>query len=134
MSRLYFADPIVSPRKQSNQYSPKKDKATFADLPIEVHQDKFRALSRNFSPFPRPNTFLALSEWDIAATRASYAYWYDHEQRKQSIRNNWTCFPWDVAMRELCTIAADAGSRHKVVAGEFYDHLNMKHPWAHLAH
>lgn len=121
----------ASPRKQTNQYSPKKDKASFTDLPIEVRQDKFRALSRKFASFPRPDTFLALSEWDIAAARASYAYWYDHEQRKQSISNNWTRFPWDVAMRELCTIKARAGGRHKAVAGEFYDHFNMKHPRTH---
>ena len=49
----------VSPRKQTNQYSPKKDKATFTDLPIEVRQDKIRALSRKFASFPRPDTFLA---------------------------------------------------------------------------
>jgi len=64
-----------------------------------------------------------MQDEEVARLRASYAYKYDHEVRF----SGWTRFPWDVAMRELGAIKARATGRHKTIAGEFYDHFNMKH-------
>lgn len=102
--------------------SPKKG-ASFSGLPIEVRQDTFRKLSRQFVSFPPSGKFVSMQDEEIARLRASYTYKYDHEVRSSS----WTRFPWDVAMRELGAIKARATGRHKTVASEFYDHFNMKH-------
>jgi RNA-dependent RNA polymerase len=101
--------------------SPKKA-VPFTGLPIEKRQDTIRKVSRDFVSFPPPGKFLMQDE-EIARLRASYAYKYDHEIRS----SGWTRFPWDVAMRELGSIKARATGRHKTIAGEFYDHFNMKH-------
>ena len=111
---------LSSPTKASRN-SPKKG-APFTGLPIEVRQDAIRRLSRRFVSFPPPGKFLMQDE-EIARLRASYAYKYDHEIQS----SGWTRFPWDVAMRELCAIKARATGRPKIVAGDFYDHFNMKH-------
>ena len=111
---------LASPTNISRN-SPKKG-APFTGMPIEVRQDAIRKLSRQFVSFPAPGKFLMQDE-EIARLKASYAYKYDRE-----IRNSgWSRFPWDVAMRELGAIKARATGRHKTVAGEFYDHFNMKH-------
>ena len=111
---------LTSPSKATRN-SPQKG-APFTGLPIEVRQDAIRKLSRKFVSFPPPGKFLMPDE-EIARVRASYAYKYDHEIRS----SGWTRFPWDVAMRELCAIKARATGRPKTVAGDFYDHFNMKH-------
>jgi hypothetical protein len=111
---------LASPSKALRN-SPKKG-APFTGLPIEARQDAIRKLSRRFVSFPPPGKFFMQDE-EIARLRASYAYKYDHEIRSSS----WTRFPWDVAMRELGAIKARATGRHKTIAGEFYDHFNMKH-------
>ena len=109
---------LTSPSKGLRN-SPKKA-VPFTGQPIEVRQDTIRKLSKKFVSFPPPGKFLMQDE-EIARLRASYAYKYDHETRF------WTRFPWDVAMRELGAIKARATGRHKTIAGEFYDHFNMKH-------
>jgi len=111
---------IASPSK-SLRNSPKKA-VPFTGQPIEIKQDTIRKHSRDFTSFPPPGKFLIQDE-EIARLRASYAYKYDHETRF----SNWSRFPWDVAMRELGAIKARATGRHKTIAGEFYDHFNMKH-------
>ncbi|KIM46105.1 hypothetical protein M413DRAFT_16853 [Hebeloma cylindrosporum] len=118
-----------SPRKQSRMSPSKKDKP-FTSLPIEVRQDKIRKLSKQFASYPRSGHFLMLDE-DVARVRASCAYVYDYEQRKSYSSNNYSRFPWDLAMRELCAIKARANGRPKTVDGDFYDHFNMKHPKTH---
>jgi len=110
---------LASPSKASRN-SPKKG-VSFTNLPIEVRQDTIRRLSRNFVSFPPPGKFLMQDE-EIARLRASFAYKYDHETRT----SGWSRFPWDVAMRELGAIKARATGGHKTIAGEFYDHFNMK--------
>jgi RNA-dependent RNA polymerase len=78
----------------------KRDKrAPFSDLPIEVRQDKMRALSNEFLSKPRLEDVM-MDEAQIRRLRASYAYLYDSQKTK----TGWTRFPWDVAMRELCAI------------------------------
>lgn len=109
---------LASPSKASRN-SPKKA-VPFTGQPIEVRQDIFRKLSRDFASFPPPGKFL-MQEEEIARLRASFAYKYDHE------KGYWTRFPWNVAMRELGAIKARASGRHKTIAGDFYDYFNMKH-------
>lgn len=116
-----------SPRKPVKTSPRKGSKASFTDLPIEVRQDKIRALSKDFASIPTSKTVLMADE-EIARLRASYAYFYDSEKKKP---NGWTRFPWDVAMRELGAIKARSTGRHKCVAGHFYDEFNMKHPHKH---
>ncbi len=121
---------LPTPRKQIKNSPTKGKSAAFTDLPIEVRQDKFRILSKAFIAFPRPNQFIMADE-EVARIRASYAYVHDFDQKKSSGTNNFTRFPWNVAMRELCAIKARATGRHKTVSGDFYDHFNMKHPNKH---
>jgi RNA-dependent RNA polymerase len=111
-----------SPRKPSRG-SPRKDKLAFTSMPIEVRQDKVREISRRFASLPHPSEVLMAKE-ELARVRASYAYVNDFNQKN----GGFTRFPGDVAMRELCAIKARATGRWKTVAGDFYDHFNMKHP------
>lgn len=113
--RSLLSSPSKGPR------TPKKV-VPFTGQPIEMRQDAIRGQSKKFASFPPPGKFLMQDE-EIARLRASYAYKYDHETRCGS----WSRFPWDVAMRELGAIKARATGRHKTIAGEFYDHFNMKH-------
>lgn len=115
----------ISPRKPRGALNNGKI-SSFTDLPIEVRQDKIRKLSRQFASFPSPKQFL-MAEEEIARIRASYAYVYDNDQRKYFGHQNYTRFPFDVAMRELCGIKARK-HRFKTVSGEFYDQFKMKDP------
>jgi len=120
---------LSSPKKASKA-SPKKSGAgaSFTNLPIEVRQDTIRQLSKKFVSFPKPRNVYMLEE-EVARLRASYAYIYDHTKRC----GNYTRFPFDVAMRELCAIKARAigNGVFKTVAGDFYEHFNLKHPKKH---
>lgn len=120
----------VGSQQKGHQNSPRRsDKgAAFTDLPIEVRQDKFRALSKEFSSLPSLDELL-FPEEEVARLKASCAYYHDTVVVKTY--RGWTRFPWDMAMRELGTIKARATGRHKTVAGEFYDDFNMKHPRKH---
>jgi len=116
-----------SPKKARSSQKPSsslKSSVPFTELPIEARQDAIRKLSKQFVSFPPPGKFLMEDE-RIARLRASYAYKYDCE--RQFIKSAGS-FPWDVAMRELGTIKAQATGGHKTVAGEFYDHFNIKNP------
>jgi hypothetical protein len=114
-----------SPRKGKG--SPSRGKSSsFTDLPIEVRQDKIRRISKQFATFPAPGQFL-MAEEEVARIRASYAYVYDFDQRRYYGMSNFTRFPFDVAMRELCGIKARTG-RYKTVSSEFYDQFKMKDP------
>jgi RNA-dependent RNA polymerase len=124
------AQMLPTPRKQVKNSPTRGKSASFTELPIEVRQDKFRILSKAFTSFPRPNQFIMADE-EVARIRASYAYVYDVDKKKSSGTNNFTRFPWNVGMRELCAIKARATGRHKTVSGDFYDHFNMKHPKKH---
>jgi len=97
----------------------------FTEQPIEDRQDTIRQLSRAFASEPAPGALL-MHEEEIARVRASYAYIYDRTNKPYGTR-----FPWDVAMRELCAIKAQATGRHKTVGPDFYAHFNMKHPKRH---
>ena len=97
----------------------------FTEQPIEDRQDTIRQLSRAFASGPAPSALL-MHEEEIARIRASYAYIYDRTNQAYGTR-----FPWDVAMRELCAIKAQATGRHKTVGPDFYAHFNMKHPKRH---
>lgn len=110
---------LASPRTTPS--SSPKTSVPFSDLPIERRQDAIRKISRQFVSFPPPGKFLMQDE-EIATLRASYAYKYDHY-----IWHEGSGFPWDVAMRELGAIKARATGGYKAIAGEFYDHFNMKH-------
>ena len=109
--------------KKTPSFSPKST-ASFTELPIEARQDAIRKVSKQFVSFPPPGKFLMQDE-QIARLRASYAYKYDYDRWHGSELAG-TSFPWDVAMRELGAIKAQATGGHKTVVGEFYDHFNMK--------
>jgi hypothetical protein len=101
----------------------KKGKGSgFTDLPIEVRQDVLRASAKEFASRPLPEEIF-FSEQEIATLRASYAYIYDAEENKGK---GWSRFPWDVAMRELCTIKARALGPTKTVTEDFYGRYYMK--------
>ena len=118
------------------KHAPKKRKnsdkaATFTDLPIEDRQDVLRASAREFASHPPPeSTFL--SNQEISRLRASYAYKYDAEQngrvdgRTGILVPGWSRFPWDVAMRELCSIKAEAVGTTKTVQSGFYHRFTIK--------
>ncbi|KAF9534243.1 RNA dependent RNA polymerase-domain-containing protein [Crepidotus variabilis] len=129
-------------RNEMRQKSPSKARATpskikssdsFTDQPIEVRQNTLRKHSQEFASLPLPGTTLSMymSEEEISRVRASYAYVYDNEMQKNRGTQNFTRFPFDVAMRELCAIKARATGRHKTVSGDFYDRFNIKHPKKH---
>ena len=112
----------LNPQSPTKKASPKKEKAAFTELPIEVRQDIIRALSREFASMPLPSDLL-MDKVDIDRVKASYAYVFDSEQKKVT---GWTGFPWDVAIRELCAIKACASGPSKTVIGEFYEKFTMK--------
>lgn len=116
---------MTSPRKAGKK-TPKKNGSSFTDLPTEVKQNKIRDLSLKFNSAPTTAELL-MSEEEILRVRASYAYCYDFEERNGSTSR----FPFDVAMRELGAIKARAVGGFKAVAGDFYDHFNIKHPNQH---
>jgi RNA-dependent RNA polymerase len=87
----------MSPRKENRG-------ALFTELPIEMRQDKIRALSQEFASWPGPEDVL-MEESEMRRVRASFAYYHDTVEvgaRKGELK--WTRFPFDVAMRDLCAI------------------------------
>lgn len=72
--------------------------AHFTSLAIEKRQDILRSLSKEFASGPKDLIFFQSAELD--RVRASYAYLHDWEEMKKGPQ--WSRFPWDVAMRELC--------------------------------
>ncbi|KAG6846996.1 hypothetical protein H0H93_010704 [Arthromyces matolae] len=97
---------------------------SFTSLPIEVRQDILRAFSKRFASYPTSadmevHTDPAL----IARLRASYAFTYDLQQKASS--NSWSRFSWDLAMRDLCLIKANALGPSKTVTTGFYERFKM---------
>jgi hypothetical protein len=74
----------------------------FTGRAMEVQQDMFRTLSRDFAASPTPEQLQKYFRpgAEIARLRASYAYVYDHEKSKKYKSNGrgWSRFPWDVAL------------------------------------
>ena len=87
---------------------------TFTDLPIEKRQDVLRAASREFHS--KPADLLCFSPHELRRVKASYAYVYDYNK----MFNKWSRFPWNVGMRDLCEIKAEAVGVPKTLSNEFY--------------
>lgn len=90
-----------------------RDRELHKEIPAQVRQDKLRELSKQFVSQP-PTTYSAT---EIACLRASYVYSYDASTGQQS------AFPWEMAMRQLTFINADAIGASHTVTGAFHEHL-----------
>lgn len=95
----------------------------FTDLPIEKRQDILRRLSRTFQ-LAVNDVHATYRLFDIHFYRrvmASYAYVHDTDV----LRNNYSQFPWDIAMRMLCEIKANAVSngRTRTILEDFFNKL-----------
>jgi len=104
--------------------------SSFTSLAIEIRQDSLRALSKKFASSPRPEELNSLMDAStISRLRASYAYLYDSEEndpkKPNGNGNGWSRFPWDVAMRDLCQIKADALGPHKTITTDFYERFKV---------
>jgi RNA-dependent RNA polymerase len=96
----------------------------FSNLPIEVRQDCMRSISRAFTTFPQVDDLQTIPDQaTIARLRASYAFKYDAEQNAR--KGGWSRFPWNVAMRELCTIKATTLGPSKTVTNNFYEKFRI---------
>ncbi|KAI0746913.1 RNA dependent RNA polymerase-domain-containing protein [Daedaleopsis nitida] len=96
-----------------------KGKVAFTDLRIETRQDILRSLSKKFHS--KPAGLLCFDAPEARRVKASYAYIYDRTSSKKV----WTRFPWNVAMRALCEIKADAIGFPKTVAYDFYHFMRI---------
>lgn len=103
-------------------------KKSFTGKPIEKRQDVIRSLSKSFVASPSLESLSYFSSQShLNSVRASYAYVYDISSlKKQGKSPRASRFPWNVAMRELCRIKADAqvGSS-KTVATSFYERFRL---------
>lgn len=111
-------------KAMSGKGSPKNG-AAFTNLAIETRQDTIRSLSKQFAAAPLSSEVLHTEE-ETARLKASYAYIYDAAQNQHKHTHNWTRFPWDVTMRELCAIKAHAKGLSKTVNGDFYERFIVK--------
>ncbi|KAF7292396.1 RNA-dependent RNA polymerase [Mycena chlorophos] len=100
----------------------KKIGRSFTKMKIERRQDILRELSRQFAEGTKK---LSMSADQGLKLMASYAYFYDCDQRKGR-SPGWSRFPWDVAFRELCLIKTRATKTMKPVASGFYNLFQMK--------
>nr|GAT59926.1 predicted protein [Mycena chlorophos] len=100
----------------------KKIGRSFTKMKIERRQDVLRELSRQFAEGTKK---LSMSADQGLKLMASYAYFYDCDQRKGR-SPGWSRFPWDVAFRELCLIKTRATKTMKPVASGFYNLFQMK--------
>jgi len=101
----------------------------FTRLPIEVRQNKLRAISLAFISGPKLEDIPSIpDEATLARARASYAYKYDGELHAHDY--GWTRFPFNVALRELCAIKAAAQGPYKTVQNSFYERFKLvqRHP------
>ena len=116
-------------REHSKLMSPKTPNfdvpgASFSSLPIEVRQDGMRSISRKFTNFPQVYDLQTIPDQaTIARLRASYAFKYDAEQTAR--KGDWSRFPWNVAMRELCAIKATKLGPSKTVTNNFYEKFRI---------
>lgn len=95
-----------------------KLKSAFTNLSIEVRQDILRSLSKEFANVPPTHV---LSNEEALRLMASYAYIQDVE-----IDRGRSHFPWDVAMRHLCRIKADAIGGSRTVSGPFANKFSIR--------
>ncbi|CCM00780.1 uncharacterized protein FIBRA_02822 [Fibroporia radiculosa] len=99
-----------------------KSKVGFTGLPIEKRQDRLRELSQQFHGGPSPSSeLLYFDEVSLRRVRASYAYIFDH----RSSPYKWSRFPWDVSMRTLCEIKANALGPSKTLTEDFYARMSI---------
>jgi len=98
----------------------------FTELPIEVRQDKLRAISKAFASGPQLEDLETIPDAAMLARyRASYAYKYDAERNSRFEAPGWSRFPWNVAFRELCLIKASALGPYKAVTSNFYERFRL---------
>ena len=98
-----------------------KNEATgqaFTERPIEERQDILRDISRAFHS--GPTGLLHFSREEARRVKASFAYRYD---REHSGSKGWSRFPWNVAMRELCAIKAEALKWPMTVCQDFHEYM-----------
>jgi len=97
-------------------------KVTFTKLPIEARQDILRKLSKDFASRPLREELLLLGgNARVRRLKASYAYYHDSEGAVAER------FPFDMAMRELCAIKAEASGSFKTVTEGFYYTFTIHH-------
>ncbi|THU89976.1 hypothetical protein K435DRAFT_276844 [Dendrothele bispora CBS 962.96] len=100
----------------------------FTSQHIVVRQDTLRGISKEFNSLPKPDALQTIQdEATIARLRASYAYYFDAFMRKSP--GNWTRFPWDVALRELCEIKARALGPWHASTQSFYERFKLVKKW-----
>lgn len=94
--------------------------ATFTSQPIGKRQDVLRMLSKHFHSKPEKKDFGILSVCPefVNLIKASYAYYYDSNNRRPSR------FPWNVAFRILCAIKCGRDAKH--LERHFYDNMIVK--------
>ncbi|KAG6844808.1 hypothetical protein H0H87_003474 [Tephrocybe sp. NHM501043] len=98
---------------------------TFTDVAIETRQDILRKISKLFISYPTPDDMEVHTDTAlIARLRASYAFVYDLTKTGSGCYT-WSRFPWDVAMRELCLIKANALGPSKTVTNSFYERFKL---------
>ncbi|KAG6873624.1 hypothetical protein C0995_013555 [Termitomyces sp. Mi166 len=95
----------------------------FTKMPIEIRQDILRKLSKRFTSYPTPADMEVHTDATlISRLRASYAFVFDLQQNARG-SPSWSRFPWDLAMRDLCLIKANAPS--KTVTTGFYERFKL---------
>jgi len=107
-----------------------KDKKGFTELPIETRQDTLRAMSKLFHSGPPLDQLpTILLDTTLARLRASYAYKYDAEKKGKEVNgvlvHGWSRFPWNVAMRDLCSIKAETSKTQHTIMNDFYERFKL---------
>ncbi|KAG6895077.1 hypothetical protein C0992_003242 [Termitomyces sp. T32_za158] len=121
---LRIKDHVETVHQEYKAYRANNGKS-FTNIPIETRQDILRKLSKRFTSYPTPadmevHTDTAL----ISRLRASYAFVFDLQQNARG-STSWSRFPWDLAMRELCLIKANALGPSKTVTTGFYERFKL---------
>ncbi|KAF9561155.1 hypothetical protein CPC08DRAFT_689324 [Agrocybe pediades] len=108
----------------------------FTKMPIEVRQDRLREISKIFQSGPSLDDVqdIIFDETTLSRIRASYAYKYDAEQNLKEGDDGvqvqgWSRFPWNVAMRSLGFIKANATGTAKALADPYYQRAKLV-PWS----
>ncbi|KAG6907743.1 hypothetical protein DXG01_007543 [Tephrocybe rancida] len=97
----------------------------FNKAAIEARQDVLRKMSKLLTSHPTPDEMEVHTDTAlIARLRASYAFIHDLRQNSRGIYP-WSRFPWDLAMRELCLIKANALGPSKTVTNGFYERFRL---------
>lgn len=98
---------------------------SFTDYHITTRQDVLRGRSKDFDASVRRDEVITINdEATLRRIRASYAYIYDRAMsRGQSSR-----FPFNVALRELCLIKAQANGTWLPILNMFCDKMRLDNP------